>query len=78
MGHSIEEFHMASHREGRIDLLSPRRHSTGASLAPPQTYHGRTPTSPSSDGTFIRRGNEHKPMLSHPVSSRRQHNDGMS
>jgi hypothetical protein len=33
---------------------------------------------PSSDGAFIRRGNEHKPTLSHPTSSRRQHNDGMN
>jgi hypothetical protein len=37
IGDSIEEFHMASDGEGRIDLPSPRRHSTGASITPTTT-----------------------------------------
>jgi hypothetical protein len=36
-GDSVEEFHMTSDREGRIDLPSPRRHGTGASTAPATT-----------------------------------------
>jgi hypothetical protein len=40
--------------------------------------HSQTPTSPSIDGKHVRTENEHKPMLSHLASSRRQHNDGMS
>jgi hypothetical protein len=32
-GDSAEEFHMSSDREGRIYLLSPRRHDTRASPA---------------------------------------------
>jgi hypothetical protein len=37
LGDSVEEFHMASDGEGRIDLPSPRRHHTGASTAPATT-----------------------------------------
>jgi hypothetical protein len=40
--------------------------------------HSQTPTSPSIDGKLVRTENEHKPMLSHLASSRRQHNDRMS
>jgi hypothetical protein len=39
-GDSTEEFHMTSNREGRIDVPSPIRNSTGAWTAPPQQYHG--------------------------------------
>jgi hypothetical protein len=37
IGDSTEEFHMASDREGGIDLPSPRRDSTEASPAPATT-----------------------------------------
>jgi hypothetical protein len=37
-GDSAEEFHTTSDGEGRIDLPSPRRHDTGASIAPSQPY----------------------------------------
>jgi hypothetical protein len=59
MGDSAEEFPTASDREGRINLPSPTRHDTGASLAPVTTtpwlkdiltspHHNR----PSALGTF--------------------------
>jgi hypothetical protein len=41
MRDSAEEFHTASDKEGRIDLLSPRKHGTGALPTPPQPYRGR-------------------------------------
>jgi hypothetical protein len=45
-GDSIEEFHTALDGEGRINLPSPRRHSTGASTAPTTTipWPETTPT----------------------------------
>jgi hypothetical protein len=45
-GDSVEVFHMASDREGRINLPSPRKHGTGASTAPAATmpWPETTPT----------------------------------
>jgi hypothetical protein len=46
IGDSVEKFHTASDGEGRIDLISPRRHGTGASTAPATTipWPDTTPT----------------------------------
>jgi hypothetical protein len=53
IGYSVEECHMTSDEEGRIDLPSPRKHGTGASSAPTTTISWPETTPPTQAMTTI-------------------------